>query len=155
MKLIEDCSNGRFGKGTNPDGGGFITIAPETEAEQAMWYFQGDRVYPERRIDCRLVKHSPNPQDGGVNPKFVEVVRRYGFVTKGYPELVGQTGFPVMRYFRYDDGRQVVLTREPGNPEPFRLAYANPAGIAVRNEHFVSETEAIAAFEAEKADPTF
>lgn len=69
----------------------------------------------------------------------------------------GESRVNLYKIIRYDDGRSVCLTREEYAPvsEKYRLAFCNPAGIAVRVEYFSDEKKAIEAFEKEKNDPTF
>ncbi len=90
MKLVRDSSSYCFGIGTNPAGGGFIYVAPETPEEEHLLQAEGlSPKFAERwyKVPCRLVRHNPNPHDGGLNPFFVELIHRYGWRTKGYPEL--------------------------------------------------------------------
>lgn len=88
MKLVADYSAYSYGRGTNPAGGGRIEIVPETPEEEKL--LQGAGLSPHYAeqvyfVPCRAVRHSPNPHDDGLNPLFVELVRRYGWRVKGYP----------------------------------------------------------------------
>ena len=90
MKLVADYSAFCYGIGTNPAGGGRIEVVPETPEEEKLLRDEGLHPHYAERIyfvKCRAVRHSPNPHDDGLNPFFVELVRRYGWRTKGYPEL--------------------------------------------------------------------
>lgn len=95
MKLIEDHSDFSFEIGTNPRGGGYIEVSPETPEEEKLLrragylphgpYAEDPQMY--FRVPCRKVRHAPNPHDDGINPVFVDMVHRYGWTVKGYPEL--------------------------------------------------------------------
>jgi hypothetical protein len=102
-----------YGRGTNPSGGGNIVVSPESEEDVVFltrlyhpdyleppppavqrWFHQAGftsaplySVGQEVRIECRTVRHNPNPHDGGLDPRFVAIVRRFGWAIKAYPEL--------------------------------------------------------------------
>jgi len=97
MKLIADYSDYSYGIGTNPAGGGRIVVRPETpEEEQELLRnaYQNPGRYGRENfiVKCRSVSHAGGvPHDDGLNPYFVELVHRYGWRVKGYPEFADPT----------------------------------------------------------------
>jgi len=94
MKLLRDASSFEYGKGTNPAGGGFVVVLPETPEEEKFLEDKGrerEIAYLPSvkawKISCRGVKHSPNPHDDGLHPVFTEMCRRFGVTTAEYGEI--------------------------------------------------------------------
>lgn len=74
MKVIDYCDR-THGIGTNPNGGIFVTIKPETPEEKEIF---GDG---EVKIYERLVKYPGDgriPMDGGPNPEWRKLVEHVG-----------------------------------------------------------------------------
>lgn len=71
-------------------------VKPESE-EEKKFLDSAVATYPQRdgsyKVSCRLVRAVPGvggeaiPTDWGLNPSFVELVRKHGIKTAGYPQL--------------------------------------------------------------------
>lgn len=86
MKLLEDYSDCCFGNGSNPQGGGYIVVVPETQEDIDFMETFERHIYRVRKegrivkasIDCRLVKHEDGvPLDGGENPVYTALLQKY------------------------------------------------------------------------------